>query len=249
MLDSMRNRNSWIWQASGKHPVAADYLRLGATDPLLQALADWVDAGFRNWVVPQEKRPANHSWRFWAKGPGKKILICGVSRDSSDRLGRIYPLSLVGAGPLPGWESNWDLLPYTLENTWRQLEQLSAKRVLAASHLEEGLGTIWVPTADWTEIRLRHRPGNNPQADLERYLEPLRPFLGRLSQEAEGMISLIDGSHEAQQEQVALSHRLLKERLNALPCAVFVGGVPEKTSLAFFRRPLRVEDFASLWSV
>jgi type VI secretion system ImpM family protein len=249
MLGAMKAKNSWIWQASGKHPIAADYFRLGTEDPLLQAIDEWVDAGFRQWATSRQDRLANHSWRFWARGPGKKILICGISRDSSDRIGRIYPLMLMGAGPLAGWESNWDLLPYALENTWRQLEQLSTKRVLGMSHLEEGLGTISTPPDNWTELRLQHRLVSDPEADWTQYLQPLQNLVGQLSWQAEGVVSLINGPYEAQQQQLALAHRLLKERSKTVPNAVFIGGVPEKTCLALFRRPLRVEDFTSLWSV
>jgi type VI secretion system protein VasJ len=249
VLEPMRTKNTWIWQASGKHPIAADFIRLGTRDPLLQAFDDWVDAGFKAWVVSPEKGPANHSWRFWARGPGKNVLICGISRDSSDRVGRIYPLSLMGAGHLLGWEYHWDLLPHTLENTWRQLEHLSTKRVLATSHLEEGLGTISIPSSNWNEIRIQHGLSNDRLAELTHAMESLNPLMGRLSLEAEGMIALINGSHEAQQDQVALSHRLFKDRLKTAPNTVFIGGVPEKTCLALFMRPLRVEDFTRLWSV
>jgi len=245
----MRAKNSWIWRASGKHPIAADYFQLGATDPLLQAFDEWVDAGFRHWTGSQKNRPANHSWRFWAKGHAKKTLICGVGRDSSDRIGRIYPLLLLGAGPLSGWESNWDLLPYALEDTWRQMEQLSTKRVLDIRHLEEGLATISIPRDNWKELRIQHKLGDGRPGDITRDLEPIWTQLGFLSRQADGMVSFSNGSHDAQQQQLALSHRLLKERLKAVPNAVFIGGVPEKTCLALFRRPLRVEDFTSLWTV
>ena len=62
------------------------------------------------------------SWRFWAKGANKKALVCGVARDSSDSVGRPYPLLVVGTGPLADWEDEWELLPAACENTWNQMD-------------------------------------------------------------------------------------------------------------------------------
>jgi len=53
-------------------------------------------------------------------------LVCGVVRDSVDRLGRPYPLLVLGTGSLREWESHWDLLPYACLPVWQRIEYLGA---------------------------------------------------------------------------------------------------------------------------
>ena len=82
----------WRFAAFGKHPGAKDYIRLGSTTPMLEGIADWVDKGYAGIEGKKKGMADAASWRFWSKGFGPGALVCGVVRDSADRLGRPYPL-------------------------------------------------------------------------------------------------------------------------------------------------------------
>ena len=100
MLGSLIKGPTWCWAAVGKHPVAADYIRLGNSTSLLDAVADWVAKGYDELLRMDGRSQDSHSWRFWLRGVKKDTLICGLCRDSSDRIGRPYPLMIMGEGRL-----------------------------------------------------------------------------------------------------------------------------------------------------
>ncbi|MEW5801056.1 MAG: hypothetical protein AB1847_03020 [bacterium] len=97
-----------------------------------------------------------HSFRFWTRGSAKDMLVCGLVRDSSDRLGRPYPLLIMGTGPLPGWEERWDLVSLACERSWSQMEHLAASAggqgtpVADRRHLEDGILAIKPPRSQWS---------------------------------------------------------------------------------------------------
>ena len=126
MLELVKSKRRWEWMACGKHPVAGDYFRTGANTSVFDAFSNWVETGFHqcNGKIGQQV----YSWRFWAKGYEKEALICGVVRDSSDRLGRPYPLLVMGSGPVKGLKQRWSLLPTFCDDAWRQMENISTKR-------------------------------------------------------------------------------------------------------------------------
>ena len=95
---------------------------------MLEALSKWVKNGYQLLNSKQNPISQFYCWRFWVKGPVKNNLVCGVGRDSSDSLGRPYPLLIVGTGFLEDWEAHWDLLPFACDMTWRHIEYVSSKR-------------------------------------------------------------------------------------------------------------------------
>jgi hypothetical protein len=48
---------------------------------------------------------------------------------------------------------------------------------------------------------------------------------------------------------VGFLNRALKSRMDVVPNALFVGGIPEQSYLAIFTRSLNSNDFERLWSV
>ncbi len=148
MLGSIRN-NPWKWTTFGKHPAVRDYFHLGEQNAFTNALSEWMDKGHQK-VLDQTERGSSpiRSWRFCLKGHKKSHLLCGVTRDSCDSLGRPYPIMVLGSGSVEKWESNWDLLPYGLESTWCDMERLSTRRYADLKQLEGDLNMIQAPPAE-----------------------------------------------------------------------------------------------------
>ncbi len=143
MLGSVKQKQGWAWGAAGKHPVARDYIAIGAQTPLLKAFADWMESGYS---ALQERPQQACSWRFWARGMKKQELVCGLLRDSNDSVGRPYPFLIFGTGPLDGWEETWELLPYVFEGIWSRMEYVGSKKSFDVSALESDLGMLPYPT-------------------------------------------------------------------------------------------------------
>ena len=247
----MKHKAGWIWYASGKHPAAKDFFEIGARDPLLQAFANWVAGGFRQWANQTERKSAQNSWRFWTRSTHKQQLICGISRDSCDSFGRAFPLVVVGCGYLKKWQAHWELLPLVLDKTWQQMEYLATKRLSDFSHLEEEVRRLPYPTENWAGIDQDRQSATRSNAELGGSAPeapfPQHPFSDR-SDPLVGMMPFVNVSQNDQPLQLCELHATIKRRAKQLPNAVFMGGIPEKSCLVTFNRPLRSEDFSILWS-
>ncbi|MFZ1985142.1 MAG: type VI secretion system-associated protein TagF [Desulfatitalea sp.] len=240
MLGLSAQHHSWRWKAVGKHPAAADYIHVGDSTPLMEALADWMTKGYDQW---QRSRPNSHepcSWRFWLRGAQKGQLICGVGRDSSDRIGRPFPLLVVGEGPLKEWELRWPLLPSRLAKTWGRIERFAVHHYEDLKALADALGQLEAPgqegeAADPGMESAGGDPWQACQADLRRS--------GRA-------IVALNDSGGMDSSQTALSwHAGLKACCDDIPRAVFLGGSPRQAYLAVILQPLGTADFVRLWSV
>jgi len=254
MLGIIRSKNAWTWGACGKHPVGRDYFKVGPDEPFLQAFSDWIKNGYRRLNLDQGANSIFYSWRFWAKGPKKGSLVCGVGRDSSDSIGRPYPFLILGTGPLKGWEAHWDLLPLSLDQTWSQIEYLTTGRFVDFKQMEDEIRSIRPPTPTWGELETqRGRPG-----ELEFFLNGLsqgdrlemNKSFESLREKAEVFISLNMGGTEDSFDLVSRLHYWMRKRIpGGVPNSIFMGGIPGNTYLTIFMRPLAANDFVRLWSV
>jgi len=252
MLGKVKPKAGWIWYADGKHPAAKDFLTIGLREPLLRALIDWAAAGFQQISAGRKPAFAGNSWRFWTGGNRRSHIICGVMRDSSDSFGRSFPLTVLGTGPLKGWEDHWELLPLVLDRTFQQIEYLATKRHLDFNQLENEVHMLPVPINNWLEL---DPAGQLPAGDaaelsisqeVDRAKELHVPRGG-----PDAMLDIIPLTNFSQADppaQIAGLQAVLKKSLRHAPNAVFMGGIPEKSCLVLFKRPLRPNDFHLLWS-
>jgi type VI secretion system protein VasJ len=241
MLGPIGSTSRWRWAAYGKHPVANDFFKLGDDFSLGKGFSDWVGNGYRAVASKGDVRHGLCSWRFWAGGGQKGVLACGLLRDSSDRVGRPFPLLIIGMGSLKGWEDQWDLLPFACEATWNQIEYLSALVVNDFKKLEVEVNQIRPPQPEWPEfIRLR---GDSEEDISDGYIQAKE-----LSGQEESLIPLDQRPSEDQVKQISSWHSLFKAHGRTIPNAVFMGGTMEKAYIAAYRRPLIPADFVRLWS-
>ncbi len=254
MLDIIEDEKNWKWAAFGKHPTAKDYFRLGEETSFVTGLFSWVENGYQLLTGKENASPDFCSWRFWAREAGKNSIVCGVVRVSSDSLGRPYPLVIMGAGQLGSWQENWDLLPFSAERTWRQIEYIAASQFTDFKKLEEEIRTIRPPDANWAQLAVQRKElnfvgsVNDPYASFLDFKE-LKKTAAAHAEKPEVFISLDRGLCDDKIMHVSLWHLLSKETAKALPNAIFIGGTLEKAYLTVFKRPMKPSDFVQLWSV
>ncbi len=237
MLGALIQPRDFSWAAFGKHPVATDYIRLAAGTGLMEAVGEWMSKGYDQFIrrSPGVREP--HSFRFWLRGARKGTLLCGLGRDSSDRIGRPFPFFIMGEGGLKGWEPAWENLPQQLEPAWRRMEAIASGRYDDIPALAASLNQLSVAT----DAR-RPRDAAPPEhAGLPAaYHEELNCTGG----------TLIDLGTLQDDPERAVDRCLIviKAWLHDVPTAVFIGGPPRRTWLAVMERALNTEDFIRLWS-
>jgi len=244
MLGSIIGSNKWNWAAVGKHPSAKDYIRIGGTTPLMDAVAQWSAAGYRALNPDKTNQPIHHSWRFWLKGIKKGTLICGLGRDSSDSIGRPYPLIIMGEGRIRGWEKQWFHLPAMLEKTWNRMEFVASHRYDDARAMEDEVN------------RRMSTPRASSEDDAEAVQDTcaegcslnLSKCKDELARDGISMISLNQTNGVDPHILVLHCHRGLETFCGGIPRGVFIGGTPQQAYLAVIQHPLGAEDFVKLWT-
>lgn len=239
----------WLWFATGKHPAAADYFRIGAELPLMRALAQWIAEGYRQLEAPMTGADGHCSWRFWLGVPRTSWVVSGLVRDSSDRLGRMFPLAIMTTGELRDWDRHWDRLPEILEATWGRIEYLAARSLSSVRQLEEEMQRLPSPRGDWgalgpLDLESEVPPPPDTAGDWARAASEA---VAGLSAEGGYLIALAAVRGVDAPRAAAYWHRALKARWHETPQAVFLGGAVNRSYMAVFSRPLNANDFAALW--
>jgi len=255
MLGSVKQ--TWNWIGSGKHPTAGDYFKVGQFTPILEAVAGWLENGFQRFVATGNEAPdspySHNSWRFWIRAPKTDHMVVGVVKDSSDSLGRPYPLLIAGTGHLKNCEANWDLMPFSCEKVWGQMEYLGTAQYDGIDQVADRVNHIYPPDQDWPKMS-DQRESTGRQAIYEKShqvsmdTQKVEGHIEAMVHMPEIIVPMNMGREEDPLIVAGLLHRMLKEKLAAFPNAIFMGGVPERTLLAVFQRPLSTPDFILLWS-
>lgn len=239
MLGIGKSNSLWSWTAHGKHIVARDYFSIGLEEPLSRAFSDWVDGGLQ--LLNQDRNALTQpvSYRFWARGPKKESLACGVIRNSCDTIGRPFPLLLMGCGILSKFEVKWSLLPLACEGSWQQLEHLATRRFAALDQMQTELNKTRKPLDSWVEMEETMRSDFTMPDNLGRAISDLQlngaaiiPLWGE---------KVNDPMLLASQYHLALQHSIKNP-----PFAVFIGGY-NRIHMAVFNRSMQVSDFVNLW--
>jgi len=254
MLGVMRPEQLWGWAAYGKHPAAKDFFRIGQDMPLLKGFSEWIEKGYREATTNNSIGKSPLSWRFWAKGVRKGVLVCGLIKDSSDSLGRSYPLLIMGSGPLQDWENRWDLLPLACEKTWGEIEFISSRMFEDFERLKATIHAMRPPQPHWADFEEKRntdagtdkKSGYYPSARDD---DKLERQISLVSNKTEMIIDLDQKPFPDQFAAVNCMQALLKIHDKHAPHAMFVGGAVDRSFLALFKRPLSTDDFVKLWSM
>lgn len=244
MLGITRIKQGNAWAVYGKHPVTKDYFMLGVDNPIFKALSSWVENGYKN-LGQETPVHSMRSFRFWAKGHDKGTLICGVVKDSSDSLGRPFPLLIIGMGQVKGLKQYWENILAMCETTWYDLERLSARHFADLNEMAQGLQETPFPNPDLQSLPTPQTQGDTPAFKAA----SLGGHWQALNQNKETFIPLDSLPHTDQMQAAQQLHGALKTVSKETPNAVFLGGIPEKPCMAVFKRPLQMNDFVKLWTI
>jgi type VI secretion system protein VasJ len=215
---------------------------------MLTAFADWIEKGYRGLTERSGKPGRLVSYRFWAGGPRGGSLLCGVVKDSSDSVGRPYPLILMGMGPLTDWEAHWHQVPMACEAPWGQLESMSTRAYRDFRQMESDLRAIKPPVPDW-EAYSTESEINRDATEDELGVAEIQAALADQGSPEVLFIRVAEDRFGDSTGNLRHLHMLLRSSGSTLPKAVFMGGMPSATLLAVFKRPLLAEDFGKLWFV
>lgn len=254
MLGPIKSNNNWHWAAYGKHPVAKDFFRVGHNLSLFKGLSDWVQNGYTKLIKLNSFSKINSSWRFWMRGGRKGSLVCGLIKDSSDGLGRPYPLLIMGYGDLGSWENQWDLLPFAFEQTWSQMEYISVKNYNDISKFEVEIQNVRTPIPGWPEFKAKRDDSlkliiSSNDNGLSNYINDMKNQALNLSKKTECFICLDDKTSLDKSILLSFWCFHLKLHIKTMPNIMFVGGSLEKSYMALFNRPLILADYVCLSSV
>jgi type VI secretion system protein VasJ len=246
MLGIGEKKSKFELSAYGKHPAFSDYFSLNTGSPLVNALSVWVEEG--------TKRKGNHnkkvhSFRFWIRGIKKGELALGIIRDSSDHLGRPYPLFIMGVGFVKNWEKRWHHIFSSFGAVFRAFEDVSASRYDSFREFETSLARINFPES----LRIND-PGLEGEASdgelNEKFRLPEMMMAWFNKDREKGVLSLpvaaLSGGFASTARKTKGGG--LFGRKSQIPGAVFWGGLPENPVLTIYSRPLKTDDFCDLFT-
>lgn len=224
--------------ACGKHPAFIDYIRVNSALPLANALASWVDAGMTSSIADFKKNRGIHSFRFWTRGPHKQTLIVGIVKDSSDSLGRTYPLLITGQVFMKDMHRQWRAVFDRFGQVFRAFEEMTAARYDRFKEFETALSDVRFPktennTMNETSIFSDCLAAWSLKNGIDDHLIlPMPVFLEKYQALFENNLNQGRGTTRTEP-----------------PKALFIGGLPEHPLIAIYQRPLRSSDFCRLFDL
>ncbi len=147
MFGLRRKKGGWTPYLWGKHPSFRDFVETGSPGIMAQALRQWMDRSFAaSASAMKEQGFSGTCWRFLIRGRGSNDAAFGLVKESSDAIGRPYPLLLVMEGALEGLSGQIVQVLKRLEPAWMAMEQVAAgsyrsgqELARAVEGLKEGL--------------------------------------------------------------------------------------------------------------
>jgi len=231
---------SWMWAAYGKHPAIKDYFRVGRDFPLARVFAGWVENGYKQ-LAGKGGPILYNSWQFWARGATGESIVCGFVRDSSDSIGRHYPLLIIGTGSLREWETNWVLLPLACEAAWRDMEYISILGFNDLKQMETEILNIQHPQPRWAEYQSKKASFQTGSGLFECNFIP--------SDQKDSFIPLDLSSALDQNLYFSSCCSSYLNGFKIVPSIVFMGEIQGRYFMKFHSRPLTPADFSHLWAI
>jgi type VI secretion system protein VasJ len=228
-----------MWAAYGKHPAIKDYFRVGGDFPLFKVFSGWVEAGYER-RSKGGGRDDQNIWRFWARGTVNGTVVCGLVRDSQDGIGRRYPFLILGVGPMPHWEENWDLIPLACAAPWADIERLSSQDFADLKKMQAEMAQISEPQCQWRILQSRKDLSFGGRSRIK-----VTDFIGPAV--FDDFIPLEPTPHQDRYLKESDWHALVRSHISGVPSVVFAGESLGRFFMRFFNRPLAPGDFISLW--
>ena len=246
MLGIGKNKKKIQVAAHGKHPAFNDYFSLNMDFPMASALASWVEKG--TGLKKTHDNSSIHAFRFWVRGIKKGELIFGVIRDSSDNMGRVYPLIIMAKVFVKDWEKRWNYILSGFETIFRTFEDITASRYENFREFETRMARVVS-----RELARVKDSGMEWQYDYKTLDERSRLpgiMLAWFNENSVNKAMTIQVAALSNGFASNTSHgkpQGVSGNKKEIPGAVFLGGLPDSPCLSIFSRPLRAEDFTNLF--
>ncbi|WDP92872.1 MAG: type VI secretion system-associated protein TagF [Desulfobacter sp.] len=220
--------------AHGKHPAFGDYFSINMeASPLAGALSAWIEQG-----VKLEKflgaKTNTCAFRFWIKGIKKEDLVLGIVRDSSDSMGRPYPLLVMSTFRMKDRERQWHNIFTWFDPVFRRFEEVAAARHETFRAFETAIS----------------RPGfAGPKTKEKESSRLALTLMGWFKKEKdkEAMILPVTELETGYTGAVRQEGGWGLFKRTEMPSTVFLGGVTDRPRAAFYNRPLKAADFIDLF--
>ncbi len=147
-----RGLSAYLW---GKHPSFRDFVEAGSPALISKAMRQWLDTNFsRQAGRIKERGFSGISWRFFIRGLERGQAAAGILMESSDSIGRAYPLLLIMEGQLAEGDSQVTGCIAALEPMWQAMEQMAAASYVRPEELHQALAAL----AEKTEAQSMQGP-------------------------------------------------------------------------------------------
>lgn len=234
MLGIGKQKTDLSVSAYGKHPAFDDYFSVNMNTPLANALSAWIENGIKS-DGTAHKNKVIRSFRFWVLGIKKEELVLGIVRDSSDRLGRPYPLLIIGRTRLKNRDTQWPAIFSYFEPVFRAFEEMTAARYEAFKEFEAGL------------LNVRFFQPNFEKSETA-FSNCLTAWFKKEKENSSLALSVSDLLDKFTSQSHAPPKKRIFKTDSPLPGAVFLGGLPDKPMVNLYNRPLGTRDFHRLFN-
>lgn len=221
--------------AFGKHPAFDDFFSVQMDSAITRALAAWIEKAAEQHL--QDQKHTSCSYRFWTKGIKSRDLIIGLVRDSSDRMGRPYPLLITGGVTIKNWQKTWHGIFAAFEPVFRTFEASATGRHDDFKSFETALQKI------------NGQGFSAPAKTVDKLSNTILAFYkqdgraNRLSLPVPKLLTTFENTGVKPD-----TWGFLKKN-PPIPGAVFLGGMPDMPMIHIFNRPLRAQDFNRLFEL
>ncbi len=162
----------------------------------------------------------------------------GIVKDSSDSLGRMYPLLITGQVSMKDLHRQWHAVFDRFGQVFRTFEEMTTARYDRFKEFETALSDVRFPDTD--KVTMGELSAFSDclaawslkNASDDNLIMPIPVFLEQYQSHADnGLMSWSGGT-----------------RIEP-PKALFIGGLPERPITAIMQRPLRTGDFCRLFDL
>jgi len=226
----------------GKHPSFKDFISLGLSCPFAKALSQWLHEGFALWIHNKLNNQLI-SWRFWAVGSdkGKRMLYWGIMKDSSDSIGRPYPLMILARSKLNDLSKHWVTLPTILNNSWTLMEHIGVNNFDGMNDMQQILKRLLESVSNLTNC-FNEKFNAKQNSDI-------RTLASKITYNSKNkVLKLPLEESDSDPSNLSLLYKLINNQVQIMPRIVFAGGSNKQPYLYLFYRPLVLNDFVMLWS-